>query len=126
MMNILIADEFPIYRFIIRSYVSRCCPKASIVDVGNMADVTKEYSINKFDLLILDAHMAGSQGLEAFVAEAVKKAKVIIFTEYEINSTKTKRLRDLGVSAFLLKSASSKEVLDSFQAIFATEEMKSA
>ncbi|RZK54365.1 MAG: response regulator transcription factor [Pedobacter sp.] len=125
-MNILIADEFLIYRYVIKSYISKCWPNARIVEAGNLQEVVANVIENSFDLLILDVHMPGSQKLEEFVSRVIKGTKVIVFSEYAIETNKAKRLTDLGVEAMLLKSATSKEVVESFQAVFAEDKMKSA
>ena len=125
-MNILIADEFLIYRYVIKSYISKCWPNATIAEAGSLQEVVTNVQEASFDLMILDMHMPGSQKLEEFVKEMAKSTKIVMFSEYAIETNKAKRLTDLGVENMLLKSAPGKDVIASLQAVFAVEKMKSA
>ncbi|RYG16131.1 MAG: response regulator transcription factor [Chitinophagaceae bacterium] len=125
-MKILIADEFAIYRFVVKSYANKCWPNAEIVEANTLQSVISEVADTNFDLLILDMYLPGSSALEAFVEQAVGTSKVIMFSEYEVSSTRADRLQELGVSALLRKSANIKEVVESFQQTFATSKMMSA
>lgn len=59
-MRILIIDDHPLFREILRTYVGECCPDASILEAGTVPEalaVLSEYA--GFDLITLDVSLPG-------------------------------------------------------------------
>ncbi|RZL51274.1 MAG: response regulator transcription factor [Pedobacter sp.] len=117
-MNILIADDIKIYRLAVKSYIHKLWPDAVVYEASNMDAVVEDVFDVEYDLLILDINMPGSDQLEDFVSQAVKYTKVIIFSEYNHDNPRAKKLIDLGADAFLSKSALEEEVISTLLFVF--------
>lgn len=117
-MNILIADDLKIYRFALKSYIHKIWPDAIVYEASSLNEVVEGVFDMTYDLLILDINMPGSEMLENFVSQAVKYTKVIIFSEYDDKDVMVKNLLQIGADAFLPKSASEEEVINTLLFLF--------
>ncbi len=68
-----------------------------------------------YDLIIIDIYMPGNELLEAFVEQASKHTKVIIFSNLDKEDKRAQNLIRLGADAFLAKSAKQAEVISILQ-----------
>lgn len=117
-MNILIADDLKIYRFAVKSYIHKLWPDAVVYEAASLNEVVENVFDVTYDLLILDINIPGGELLENFISQAIKYTKVIIFSEYNDEDEKVKNLLRIGADAFLSKSASQEEVINTLQFLF--------
>lgn len=117
-MNILIADDLRIYRLILKSYIHKHWPDAIIYEANTMYQVVTDVFEVKFDLLILDINMPGSQLLEAFVSQAIKYTKVVIFSCLYKDDPRIDNLIKIGAEGFLSKLSQQADVISTLEFIF--------
>ena len=116
--NILIADDLKIHRFNVKSYIHKLWADAVVYEANSLNEVIEDVFDIEFDLLILDINMPGSEQLEDFVSQAVKYTKVIIFSEYDKLDPRVENLLKIGADAFLSKSSSQEQVINTLQFLF--------
>jgi len=89
-----------------------------VYEANSLSEVIEDVFDIEFDLLILDINMPGSEQLEDFVSQAVKYTKVIIFSEYDKLDPRVENLLKIGADAFLAKSSSQEQVINTLQFLF--------
>lgn len=116
-MNILIADEFQIYRYLFKTYVKRCWPNAVISEVDDVQGASLHLLARHYDLIILDILLPDSYKIEALIELAIGKTPVIVFSENGVNLARMRKFHKLGVDTILRKSDSIEEVLRAFKMV---------
>ncbi|RZJ99292.1 MAG: response regulator transcription factor [Flavobacterium sp.] len=110
-MNILIADESRLNRLQLKSYIHQIWPIAVVYEESNLDAVIADVFDQNYDLLIIDIAVPGNENIKDFITQAVKYTKVIVFSETNNDEVKIKWINDIGVDAFLWKSASKENIL---------------
>ncbi|BBB59793.1 DNA-binding response regulator [Undibacterium sp. KW1] len=79
----LIADDEPLLREHLRTNLARLWPELHIVDEArNGREAIEMFDIHQPDIVFLDVHMPGMNGIEAARAIA-RRAHIVFFTAYE-------------------------------------------
>lgn len=110
-MNILIADDNEVYRFVIKSYIHRLWPEAIVYEENSLESVIRDVFDVEYDLLILSVDMPGHTQMDDFIKKAIKYTKVVLSCNHTENNAKSKRLMSIGVEGFLSKTATEDEVI---------------
>lgn len=84
--------------------------RGSVSEAESLDGVVSLLTVLTFDLVILDIHMPGSDGLENLIRFMLAETKVIIFSGYEPTSPRIESLREAGVDEFIFKNASLEEI----------------
>lgn len=109
-MKILIADDEQIIRFGLKLVLKNLWQDVSIEEAETLDGVVSLLTEFSFDLVILDIHMPGGDGLENLIRFMLQETKVVIFSSYEKTSARIKLLKDAGVGLFIFKDASIEEI----------------
>ncbi|RZM07398.1 MAG: response regulator transcription factor [Pedobacter sp.] len=109
-MRILVADDEQLIRFGLKLVLKGLWPDVSISEAESLDGVVSLLTVLTFDLVILDIHMPGSDGLENLIRFMLAETKVIIFSGYEPTSPRIESLREAGVDEFIFKNASLDEI----------------
>ena len=120
-MKILVADDEQLVRFGMKLVLRGLWPGAHISEAESLDGVVSLLSENSFELVILDIHMPGSEGLEDLIRFMMVETTVIIFSGYEPTSPRIQSLREAGVDQFIFKNASVEEIKVSLKAHFPDE-----
>lgn len=110
-MNILIADDNEVYRFVIKSYIHRLWPEAIVYEESSLESVIRDVFDVEYDLLILSVDMPGHTQMDDFIKKAIKYTKVVLSCNCTENNAKAERLMGIGVEGFLSKTATEDEVI---------------
>ncbi|MBX3725252.1 MAG: response regulator transcription factor [Xanthomonadales bacterium] len=107
-MDILIADDHPLFRDALKRAVSRVLPQAALHEtdsVPGLQDLAEAHP--HADLLLLDLNIPGAQGFSALVhfRSHYPQLPVVVVSAREESSTMQRAIR-LGASGFIPKSAS--------------------
>ncbi|MFZ6712467.1 LytR/AlgR family response regulator transcription factor [Undibacterium sp. TC9W] len=79
----LIADDEPLLREHLRSNLARLWPELHIVDEArNGREAVEMFDIHQPDIVFLDVHMPGLNGIEA-ARSIARRAHIVFFTAYE-------------------------------------------
>jgi len=106
-LEILIADDHPLFRGALQQVIGQCYPDASMVMAANGAQLQQQVEQNReLDLLLLDLHMPGALGFSAlswFIGHRPQTPVVMISANSHPDTVR--RAIDHGAAAFLSKSA---------------------
>lgn len=117
-MRILVADDEHIVRFGLKIVLKNLWSQAEISEAADLDGVISLLGLFTFDLVILDIHMPGSDGLENLIKSMHQEKKVVIFSGTEPTSPRIQSLKAAGVNQFIFKNASVAEIKLSFQSLF--------
>jgi DNA-binding NarL/FixJ family response regulator len=117
-IRILIADDEQIIRFGLKLVLKNLWPEVEIDEAESLDGVVALITSLTYDLVILDIHMPGSDGLENLIRFMLQESKVVIFSGYEPTSPRIQSLGEAGVDQFIFKSASLDEIRFSLKALF--------
>jgi DNA-binding NarL/FixJ family response regulator len=125
-IRILIVDDHPVVRHGLRSLLAGHHDLEVVGEAGNGAEALSWLASHEADVVLLDIQMQGLGGLE--VARVAHRShpsvKIIILTTYDDESYLREAL-EVGVSGFLLKSASHESLPDSIRAVMRGEKLLS-
>lgn len=106
-MNILIADDHPLFRAALQQVVGEAYSEAELITSASVDELQQKVeAANTVDLLMLDLHMPGVLGFSAlswFVGHSPHTP--IIMVSANIHPDTVRRALDHGAAAFLSKSA---------------------
>jgi DNA-binding NarL/FixJ family response regulator len=109
-MYFLIADDHPIFRSGLNSFLKNTFPTAEITECDNGLDAEKEILSNSPDFALLDIDMPQKSGLD-ICKELIRKTatKLIILTMYNDGEMLKKALNN-GADAYLVKDNTTDEL----------------
>ena len=119
-MQILLADDHPIFRKGLKALIEDHYKHCTIVEVDNGLDAIEKLNYESFTICILDIDMPGKSGIEVlrFIKENSIKVKPIMFTMHNDELFFNESF-DEGAHGFLLKEDSSLEIIDCLTKILA-------
>lgn len=111
-IRVLIVDDHPMMRDGLRSTIEREMDMCVIGEAVDGAQAIEMYATLHPDVTLLDLQMPNVDGLQALTAirKSQQSASVIVFTIYPGDARVTQALT-LGATSYLLKSASSEEII---------------
>lgn len=109
-MIILIADDEQIIRFGLKLVLKNLWPEVLIHEAETLDGAVTLLTQFSYDLVILDVHMPGGEGLENLIRFMLTETKVIIFSGYDRASARLQSLKEAGVDQFIFKDASIEEI----------------
>jgi DNA-binding NarL/FixJ family response regulator len=117
-VQILIADDHPLYREALRARVERIFPDAKITEAGSLNELSRDNAKN-YQLLLLDYHMPGMS------AEILKKLTTdfpdlpVAIISGSSNSADVRDVVAAGARGFIPKTASGPHLLSALQILLA-------
>jgi len=119
-MNIVIADDHPLYRMALSGLLSQLAPETSIIDCSDFDELLEHVgsSATKPDLIVMDIRMPGSkfqQALESLKADCGDVPVVVVSASEEV-SDMTLSL-SLGADGYIPKSSSRDVLLSAIRLI---------
>ncbi len=118
-MDILIADDHPLFRDALRRAVARALPDAGIVEADSVAALLEMVEAHPdADLLLLDLNMPGAQGFSALVhlRGQFPQVPVVVISAREEASIMRQAI-EYGASGFIPKSASLETITQALQEV---------
>ena len=121
-MNIIIADDHPIYRRGLRNFIRENHPEARITEASNgqeVLDLIKQRGglVNP-DIITMDLDMPIVDGIQAttYLRDRMPDLKIIIITMYE-DAWLMNQIVGLGVHGYLLKGDDENRIEEAIQAV---------
>lgn len=118
-MDILIADDHPLFRDALRRAVARALPDAGIVEADSVAVLLEMVEAHPdADLLLLDLNMPGAQGFSALVhlRGQFPQVPVVVISAREEASIMRQAI-EYGASGFIPKSANLETITQALQEV---------
>lgn len=117
-MRILIADDEQIVRFGLKLVLKNIWPEAETNEAEDLDGVITLLASLTFDLVVLDIHMPGSEGLEQLIKSMHQEKKVVIFSGTDPTNPRIKSLKAAGVHQFIFKTAAIEEIKIALRSLF--------
>jgi len=107
-MQILIADDHPLFRDALRRAVQQCVPEAAIFEAEDVVELLALINTHpKADLLLMDLNMPGAQGFSALVhVRAMWPTLPVLMVSAQDDPALMRRAVGHGASGFIPKSSS--------------------
>ncbi|GMU44850.1 MAG: response regulator transcription factor [Xanthomonadales bacterium] len=121
--RVLVADDHPLFREALVGRVRQLLPEASLVEVDDLPALQAAISADEApDLLLLDLHMPGAEGLSALVhVRALSPTTAVVVVSATEDDAVIQRALSLGAAGFIPKSASLPEIGRALQCVLAGE-----
>lgn len=112
MTSLLIADDHPLFRAALRLAANECVPDCHVKEAADLPGVLAALSADPdTDLVLLDLHMPGSQGLSGLAALRGQYPGVAVLVVSAHDEARiVRRALDYGAAGFIPKSASPAEI----------------
>ncbi|MBK9401187.1 MAG: response regulator transcription factor [Bacteroidetes bacterium] len=110
-INLLIADDHPLFRQGLKTALSDCSFINEIYEANNGQEVLQLCDVKAIDLVLLDIHMPVLNGIECATQLLQKKPdiKIIAITSFE-DKWHIELMLDIGAKGYLLKSVTKPEL----------------
>ncbi len=119
MTSLLIADDHPLFRAALRLAASECLPDCVVREAADLPGVLAALAAEPdIDLVLLDLHMPGSQGLSGLAALRGQHPGVAVLVVSAHDEPRiVRRVLDHGAAGFIPKSASTNEIGDAIRSV---------
>jgi DNA-binding NarL/FixJ family response regulator len=117
-MNILLADDHPIFRKGLKSLISDHFQDSSIAEADNGVEALEQMKNEQFNVVILDIDMPEKSGIDVLkeIADREYTTKAIVLTMHNDELFFNESFNH-GSVGFLLKEDSSKEIIDCIESV---------
>ncbi|WP_430390645.1 response regulator [Dyella sp. 20L07] len=117
MTRLLIADDHPLFRAALRQAANESVDDCAVVEAADLAGVLDILATDPdIDLVLLDLHMPGSQGLSGLATLRGQHPSVAVLVVSAHDEPRTvRRALDHGASGFIPKSASPAEIAEAIR-----------
>lgn len=117
-IRIFLADDDKDFRRVYRRLFDGSDGFRVLEEAGTVTDALRMILILKPDIALVDVQMPGGSGLDVVRQVASTGTRVIVLTTFDLDEYVTEAIRH-GAAGFLLKNASSAEVLAAVRAVHA-------
>jgi DNA-binding NarL/FixJ family response regulator len=119
MSRLLIADDHPLFRAALRQAASESVRDCTVYEAADLASVlTILANEPDMDLILLDLHMPGSQGLSGLAALRAQHPGVAVLVVSAHDEARTiRRVLDHGAAGFIPKSASPPDIGEAIRTV---------
>ncbi len=117
-IRVFLADDDKDFRRVYRRLFERTDGFQVLDEAGTVPDALRMIPRLKPDVAIVDVQMPGGSGLDVLRVAAETTTRVIVLTTFDLDEYVSHAIRD-GAAGFLLKNASSAEVLAAVRAVHA-------
>ena len=118
-MNILIADDHPLFREALQQVIGQAMPDAGINGAASVSELQQQVEkLADLKLVLLDLHMPGAHGFSALSwLIGQRRGLPVIMISANSHPETVRRALDHGAAAFLSKSADMSEIADCVKAV---------
>ena len=118
-MNILIADDHPLFREALQQVIGQAMPDANINGAASVSELQQQVEkLADLKLVLLDLHMPGAHGFSALSwLIGQRRGLPVIMISANSHPETVRRALDHGAAAFLSKSADMSEIADCVKAV---------
>ena len=118
MVNLLIADDHPLYRDALKGALGMAFSDLNILESGDLNATVKTLEENDVDLLLLDLHMPGSSDLFGLlhIQKTFSDLPIAVVSGTEDTSLISKVV-GVGAMGFIPKTASAQDISDAVNAM---------
>ncbi|WP_114238288.1 response regulator transcription factor [Dyella sp. C9] len=119
MTRLLIADDHPLFRAALRQAARESVGDCDVMEAADLASALESLSADPdIDLVLLDLHMPGSQGLSGLATLRGQFASVAVLVVSAHDEPRTvRRALDHGAAGFIPKSASPAEIAQAIRSV---------
>jgi Response regulator containing a CheY-like receiver domain and an HTH DNA-binding domain len=119
MTSLLIADDHPLFRAALRLAASESLPDCTVREAADLPSVFAALAAEPdIDLILLDLHMPGSQGLSGLAALRGQHPGVAVLVVSAHDEPRiVRRVLDHGAAGFIPKSASPAEIGEAIRCV---------
>lgn len=117
-IQVFLADDDEDFRRVYRRLFDRSEGFRVLDEAGTVTDALRMIPILKPDVALVDVQMPGGSGLDVVRGVAGSNTRVIVLTTFDLDEYVSEAIHD-GAAGFLLKNASSAEVLAAVRAVHA-------
>ena len=119
MTRLLIADDHPLFRAALRQAASEHLDECTVLEASDLPGVLDILSADPdIDLVLLDLHMPGSQGLSGLAALRGQYPSVAVLVVSAHDEPQVvRRVLDHGAAGFIPKSAAPHEISEAVAAV---------
>ncbi|WP_243050132.1 response regulator transcription factor [Dyella sp. RRB7] len=117
MTRLLIADDHPLFRAALRQAAQESVADCTVMEAADLAGALQTLAADPdIDLVLLDLHMPGSQGLSGLATLRGQHPGVAVLVVSAHDEPRTvRRALDHGAAGFIPKSASPVEIADAIR-----------
>jgi DNA-binding NarL/FixJ family response regulator len=122
MIRILVVDDHPLMREGLRALVASVPEIEVVAEADDGAAARREAQLHTPDVVVMDLHMPGTNGVEATraVLAAVPSTRVLVLTMFEDDDSVFTAMR-AGAAGYLVKGAQQDEILRAIRSVAAGE-----
>ena len=119
-IRVVIVDDHPLMREGLRALVSSLADMEVVGEAGDGEAARREAQLTRPDVVIMDLHLPGVNGVEATraVLQAVPTTRVLVLTMFEDDESVFAAMR-AGASGYLLKGAEQDEIVRALRSVAA-------
>jgi DNA-binding NarL/FixJ family response regulator len=119
-IRVVIVDDHPLMREGLRALVSSLADMEVMGEAGDGEAARREAQLTRPDVVIMDLHLPGVNGVEATraVLQAVPTTRVLVLTMFEDDESVFAAMR-AGASGYLLKGAEQDEIVRALRSVAA-------
>jgi DNA-binding NarL/FixJ family response regulator len=117
-LRIVIVDDHPMMREGMRALVASLPDIEVVGEAGDGAGACREVQLTRPDVVIMDLHMPGTNGVEATraIRSTAPATKVLVLTMFEDDDSVFAAMR-AGASGYLVKGAGQDEIVRAIRAV---------
>ena len=122
--RVLIADDHPLFRAALVQTLSDCLDDVEIIEAKDLPEVFERLGgAGDTDLVLLDLHMPGNQGLSGLAQiRCQHPAVAVVVVSANEDPVVIRRALDHGAAGFIPKSSDLSELSDALAAVFDCQE----
>jgi len=118
MLNILLADDHPVVREGIKQIVSNAYGQVAFGEVNNAKELLVKLTSARWDIVLLDLSMPGSNGVEALkrIKHEQPELPVLILSMFPVDQYAVRTIR-AGASGYLNKESAPEELVQAIKTV---------
>jgi two-component system, NarL family, nitrate/nitrite response regulator NarL len=119
-MHILLADDHPLFADALRELVLNDIPDSRLTVVGNLAETLTSLERDRFEMVIMDLHMPGTNGVDGLeqVLQKLQGAPLAVISGIA-DVEEVTQVISLGAKAFLPKTMPTKALSEALRLVAA-------
>ena len=119
-MQVLIADDHPLFRDALSAAINRVLPKAKVIHASCLKDAFREVASETIDLVLLDLHMPDSEGFAGLIALRHDfPALPVVVVSASTGDSVVGRALTFGAAGYIPKSTPLDEICVALDAVLA-------